>query len=222
MAEEKIQSNNMGTEGLTVILMRNAFYRDNYKRALFAVLILFCVDVLLSFAIVHRYLNPPEPQYFATNPQYQLIKWHPLSDPVVSDNYVLQWVTTAVRQAFSLDFIHWREQLQSASINFTPSGWHWFLSAFKQSGNLQTLVQLQMVSDAVITGSPVIQAKAILDGRFVWKIEMPMMITYMNAQKTIHQPLKVILMVQRVSVVDSPYRIAINQFLPEEQSQQTT
>jgi intracellular multiplication protein IcmL len=222
MAEEQNKNNAMGTDGLTVILMRNAFYRDNYKRALFAVLILFCVDVLLSFAIVHRSLTPPQPQYFATNPQYQLIKWHPLSDPVVSDNYVLQWVTTAVRQAFSLDFIHWREQLQTASINFTPSGWHWFLNAFKQSGDLQTLVQLKMVSDSVVTGAPVIQGKAILDGRFVWKVEMPMMITYTSQQKTIRQPLKIILMVQRVSVVDSPYRIAINQFLPEVQPQPGT
>ena len=213
------QNQNSGKEGLTIILMRNAFYRDNYKRALFALLVLLCVNVLLVGAILHRYFNPPEPQYFATNAQYQIIKWHPLSDPVVDDNYVLQWVTTAVRQSFSLDFIDWRKQLQSASINFTPSGWHWFLTAFKQSGDLDTLVKLNMVSDAVVTGSPVIQKKAVLNGRFVWEIEMPMMITYTSVQKTIRQPLKITLLVERVSVVDSPYRIAINQFLPEVQNQ---
>lgn len=213
------QNQNSGPEGLTIILMRNAFYRDNYKRALFAVFILFCINVLLLGAILHRYLNPPAPQYFATNPQYQIIKWHPLSDPVVDDNYVLQWVTTAVRQSFSLDFIHWRQQLQSASINFTPAGWHWFLSAFKQSGDLDTLVKLSMVSDAVVTGSPVIEKKAVLNGRFVWEVQMPMMITYTSVKKTIRQPLKITLLVERVSVVDSPYRIAINQFLPEVQNQ---
>jgi intracellular multiplication protein IcmL len=58
----------------------------------------------------------------------------------------------------------------------------------------------------------------VLDGRFVWEIEIPMMITYTSLQKTIRQPLKIKLLVERVSVVESPYRIAINQFLPEVQA----
>lgn len=206
-------------EGLTLVLMRNAFYRDNYRRALFVMVIVLFVNVILAVAIVERYLNPPEPRYFATNSQYQLIKWHPLSEPVVTDNYVLQWVSNAVQQAFNLDFVHWRQQLQAASNNFTTSGWHWFLSAFKQSGDLDSLVKLQMVSDASITGAPVIVNKAVLDGTYVWNITIPIMITYINEKRTIHQPLKVTVIVERVPVQDNPSLIAINQFLPVVQGQ---
>jgi len=209
------QQTSLNKDNLTLVLLRNAFYRDNYRRATVALIILTFINLGLIAAIVDRYLNPPQPQYFATNSQYQLIKYHPLTDPVVSDNYVLQWVSTAVQQAFSLDFIHWREQLQTASYNFTPSGWHWFLRAFKKSGDLNSLVQLNMVADAQITGAPVITYQGVLGKQFVWKINMPLMITYINSNKTIHQPMKVTLIVMRVPVQDSRYQIAINQFLPE-------
>lgn len=206
-------------EGVTLVLMRNAFYRDNYRRAVFALMIVFFINIALASAIIYRYLNPPSPQYFAANSQYQLIKWHPLSDPVVSNNFVLQWVTTAVLAAFSLDYIHWRQQLQTASNYFTPSGWYWFLSAFKKSGNLQTLVSLNMVSNATVTAAPVVQYQAVLSGRYVWRIQIPIMVTYTNGTKTINQPMKVTLIVERVPVQESPDRIAINQFLPEIENQ---
>lgn len=216
--EQSKQKPDLIRDGLSLVLIRNAFYRDNYRRAIFALFILVLTNALLAFAIAKRYFNPPEPEYFATNSEYQLIKWHPLSDPVVSDNYVLQWVANSVQQAFSLDFIHWRQQLQVASNNFTPSGWHWFLSALKKSGDLDSLVKLRMVSDATITGAPVVVNKTVLNGTYVWNVTLPIMITYRNLKTTIHQPFKVTLIVVRVPVQDNPGLIAINQFLPTVQS----
>lgn len=201
-------------DGLTLVLLRNAFYRDKYRRAAFALLFVLVIDIALVSTIVYRHLNPPQPQYFAINSQYQLIKWHPLSDPVFNNDYVLQWVSTAVQRAFSLDFVHWRQQLQDASVNFTDSGWHWFLSAFNKSGNLKTLVTLQMVSNASVTGAPEIQYQNVLNGTYVWKISIPILVTYSNMQRTINQPMQVTLIVQRVPVQDNPNRIAISQFLP--------
>lgn len=206
-------------EGLTLVLLRNAFYRDNYRRAVIALTIVFFINALLAVTIIYRFLTPPKPQYFPTNSSYQLIRYHPLSDPVVNNNYVLQWVTNAVRQSFSLDFMHWRDQLQAASNNFTDAGWNFFLQAYKQSGDLQTLVNLKMVADATVTGAPVMQYGGVLDGRYVWKIQLPIMITYTNIDKTIRQPLKVTVIVVRVPVQDNRDRIAINEFLPQVQGQ---
>jgi len=201
-------------DGLTLVMMRNVFYRDNYQRARFALTLAVVLNVLLVISVIYKYFNPPEPQYFPTSPEYQLIKWHPLTDPIVDDNFVLQWTANAVRQAFSMDFIHWRDQLQQASRNFTPSGWHWFLEALQKSGNLKSLVSLNMVSDATVTGSPVIQLQEVLSGRYLWEIELPVMVSFTNVQRTINMPLKVTVIVERVSVEDNPQRIAINQFLP--------
>ena len=71
-----------------------------------------------------------------------------------------------------------------------------------------------MVSDATVTGSPVMQLQEVLSGRYLWEIELPVMVSFTNVQRTINMPLKVTVIVERVSVQDNPQRIAINQFLP--------
>jgi len=208
------ENKNVQSDGLTMVLLRNEFYRDNYQRARLALILAVLLNVFLFISVVYKYLNPPEPQYFPTNRQYQMIQWHPMSDPIYDNNTILQWTAEAVRQAFSLDFIHWRSQLQAASDNFTPSGWQWFLDALKKSGNLKSLVNLNMVSDATVTGSPVIQLQEVLNGRYIWEIELPVMVSFTNVQRTINMPLKVTVVVVRVPVETNKQRIAINQFLP--------
>lgn len=208
--------------GLAMVLLRNAFYHDSYAQAVIAVLLVFLLDIFLLIAVVYKYFHPPAPQYFPTNPQYQLIKWHPLSDPVFSNSEVLQWTADAVKKAFNLDFMHWRAQLQDASYNFTSNGWGWFIDSLKRSGNLKTLVKLQMVSNATITGAPSKQKTAVLNGRYTWVIELPLMVSYINMNKTINMPWKVTVVVQRVPVQTNKNRIAINNFLivPQEQDLQ--
>ena len=200
---------------LETILLRNAFYRDNYTRAAIMVIVLVGVNLALVWGIFYKVTNPPPPQYFATTADGRIINTNPLKDPVVSDSFVLQWTANRVRQAFSQDYIHWRQQLQEASSAFTPQGWRYFLSSMKASNNLETLVNLKMVSNAEIIGAPRIVGTAILSGRFAWKIQMPVLVTYANSERTIPTPMDVTLIVVRMSVKDYPARIAINNFLPE-------
>ncbi len=201
--------------GLELVMLRNAFYRDAYRRVVLLVILLFFVNCGLAVAIVINYLNPPKPQYFATTAQGQIINIHKLTDPVVTDSYVLQWASNAVRQAFSADYIHWRKQLQDASANFTPDGWRYFLSALKSSNNLNTLVDMKMVSGAQLTSAPEITQKMVINGHYVWKLQMPLLITYTDGKQTINMPWNVTVIVARMPVKDYPQRIAINNFLPE-------
>ncbi|EKD77968.1 MAG: hypothetical protein ACD_42C00099G0002 [uncultured bacterium] len=204
--------------GLGLVLMRNAFYRDHYRHAVLAVLLALAIDVILLIGVMDRYLNPPEPQYFAANNQLQFMNWHPLTDPVLSENAVLQWTVNAVSQVFNLDYIHWKQQLQVAQNNFTSDGWRFLLASFKT--NLSSLVQLNMVTKVTMTGSPSVQYKGVVGGRYVWKIKLPMMITYYPSSGNVnHQFMKVAVIVERVPVQDNPEQIAINNFLPEKQSE---
>lgn len=208
-------------QGVEVVVMRNAFYRDNYRKAVLALLLLIGINCLLAGSIFYQWTHPPQPQYFATTADGRMITWHPLTDPVVPDSYVLQWSANSIRKAFSLDFIHYRQQLQDASNSFTPSGWQYFLQALQKSDNLQTLINLKMVSNATITGAPQIVQKEIVDGRFAWKIQLPILVTYTNGKRSIPTPLIVTLIVVRMPVQQDPDRIAINNFLPvPQQSQQ--
>lgn len=206
---------------LELVILRNAFYRDNYHRALIGLLLLIAVNVLLAGAVIYTMVSPVKPQYFATTADGRMINWHPLSDPAVPDSFVTQWSSNAVRQAFSLDFVHWRQQLQEASNDFTNYGWKTFLSALQKSNNLTTLTSLKMVSNAAITGAPKILKEEVVDGRYAWKIQMPILVTYENAQRSIPMPMDITLIVLRVPVQDNPNRIAINNFLPVPRSDAT-
>lgn len=202
--------------GLTLVMQRNDFYRDAYRRVVLALLLVLAVNCGLGAVFVYRALNPPKPAYFPTTPSGVIINIHPLTDPVVTDSFVLQWTANAVRNAFSQDYVHWRKQLQDASTAFTVDGWHYFLNAMKSSNNLKTLVDGNMVSSAELTGAPQITAKMVVDGHYAWKVEMPLLITYTNGTNNkITMPWNVTVIVLREPVANYPDRIAINNFLPE-------
>ncbi|MDF1761008.1 MAG: type IVB secretion system apparatus protein IcmL/DotI [Coxiellaceae bacterium] len=207
----------MASKGaLKLVLFRNAFYRDGYKRLLFALLLLIAIDALLAFGIFYSYTHPPMPRYFATTPDGRLITIHPLSDPVLSDQQVLQWVATAVRRIYQRDFVHWKAQLQQVQGDFTVQGWRNYIAALRQSDNLRTVTNLKMVSSANITGAPVITEKEVISGTYAWKIVVPVDVKYQNSgTKTIDQALEITMVVLRVPVQDDPDRIAINNFIPQ-------
>ena len=200
-------------DGLKLIILRNAFYRDGYRRALLALLLVLLINVGLVGTIFYKWTHPPEPQYFATTADGHIIQLHALTDPSVPDDFVLQWASDAVRKAFSLDYVHWREQLTDASDNFTPDGWRWFFKTLKSSNNLKTLIDLKMVSNASVTGAPQIVQKEVVDGHYAWNVKLPLLVTYTSAGRTINMPLDVTLIVIRMPVQDYPQRIAINNFL---------
>lgn len=208
----KQQTNQGG--GLALILHRNAFYRDAYRRVLCVLFLLLIVNAILALAIGYKVTHPPVPQYFSMTPDGRMISQNPLNDPAVSDDFVLQWASNALRKSFSLDYMHWRDQLQTASNYFTPEGWKYFLQSLKQSNNLTTLTNLKMVSDAQITGAPQIMEKAVLNGVYAWKIQIPILVNYSNVERNIQMPMEITLIVLRVPVEQNPNRIAINNFLP--------
>jgi intracellular multiplication protein IcmL len=211
----------MKEDALTLVLLRNLFYRDGYRIAVAAFFIVLIINCVLGGILFYQFKNPPQPQFFPITPDGRLINNYGLDDPIFTDDRVLQWTADAVRQTFSLDFMHWQDQLQSASNKFSQSGWTEFLKAFKESNNLETLTKLKMVSNAEITGAPQLMKKQVVGGHFAWVVQLPILVTMTNSNQVIPVPMDVTIIVIRVPVEDNPERIAINNFLPVVQKAQT-
>ena len=173
------------------------------------------VNALLIFGIVYKVAHPPQPKYFAITPDGRIVNSRALTDPDVTNSYVLQWTADAVRKSFSQDYIHYRGQLQEAADYFTPSGWSDFRQAVDKSNNLRTLVSKKMVSDVTITKPPSILQEMVVGGHYAWKINMSIMVTYQGPTNTINMPYEVTIIVVREPVGDYPDKIAINNFLPK-------
>ena len=70
-----------------------------------------------------------------------------------------------------------------------------------------------MIVSAVATKAPVILQKGILNGRFAWRVQMPLLVTFQSAVEFSQQQLVVTLLISRVSTLNSPRGIGISQFV---------
>lgn len=207
---------NVQSGGLATVLLRNAFYSNAYTRVVWLLIFLSIINCGLVIAIIYKHFTPPAPQYVAMTPDGRIIQVHKLTDPSVADEKVLKFAEAGVKQAFDLNFVHWKQQLGSASKYFTASGFRGFMSALELSNQLNTLTRYKMISNVEFTAPPRIVARMVVGGHFAWKIQMPIRVSLVGSdRKTPGWIRNVSVIVLRMPVQYFPSQIAINNFLPE-------
>lgn len=197
---------------LELIRLRNNFYRDNYRKVVGALLIALFAIIALSGAVVYLVMNRPAPTYFAATDSGKIIPMVPLGRPMLSNKAVIRWASNAAVSAYTFNFLNYREQLQNASQYFTASAWKGYLNKLKSSGNLDAVLKRKLIVTAVPAGAPVVVNQGQLDGRYAWRIQMPMLATYQSSSQTKYSnPLLVTILVVRVSTTTNPEGVSIAQ-----------
>ncbi|MEC4682269.1 MAG: type IVB secretion system apparatus protein IcmL/DotI [Nitrospirota bacterium] len=204
--------------GAELVRFRNDFYRDEYRNkaailrygagALMASVLL---NGALGWALIHK-----RPVYFAATADGRILPLVALSRPAMEDQAVVSWATTVATAAYSYDFVNWRSALSGLSPDFTKEGFGSFIGSLRASGNLKLVSDNRMVASAVPTETGVIVAKGLLKGVYVWKIQVPILVTYQAAKSSVSQNLLVTLLVVRRSVLSHPKGLAVAQFLAKE------
>ena len=204
--------------GTELVRFRNDFYRDEYrnKAAILrygagALLASVLLNGALGWALVHK-----RPVYFAATSDGRILPLVALSRPAMEDRAVVSWATEVATSAYSYDFVNWRSALSGLSPDFTKEGFGSFIGSLHHSGNLKLVSDNRMVASAVPTEAGVIVAKGLLKGVYVWKIQVPILVTYQAAKSSVSQNLLVTLLVVRRSVLSHPKGLAVAQFLAEE------
>jgi intracellular multiplication protein IcmL len=203
----------MADDALEIVRLRNEFYRDNYRKIVGVLLFAILIIIILAGTLVYLVTNPPEPRYFATDAQGRIIRLVPLDQPNLSPAALLQWANLAAVAAFTYDFVNYRQNLQAASNFFTPDGWTKFVQVLNDSNNLNAVIAKKLVVTAVATGAPTILQQGILDGRYAWRVNLPMLITYQSASQFTQQNVVVTMLITRVSALNSAQGIGIAQFV---------
>lgn len=216
MADESIIKNKDADpkeQPTSEVIARNEYYRDGFHKLFFALLISVILNLISCISVYYVYKHPPEPVYFATSVNGRIMPLVPLNEPNSSDGVILQWANIATVAAYSYNFVNYRTELQSASEFFTAEGWSTFLDALKESNNLEAVISKKLVVTAVATRSPVILQKGILSGRYSWRIQIPILVTYQSASEFSQQNLVVTMLVTRVSTLNNPKGVGIAQFV---------
>lgn len=203
----------MADDALELIGLRNNFYRDNYRRVVTALLALLGINFILVLVIFYLIANEPTPQYFATNTEGKITPLYPLSEPMMAPTELLQWASRAAVTAYTYNFVDYRNALQNAQNDFTPDGWTYFESALKESRQLEMVIAKKLVVSAVATAAPTIIEQGPINGRYAWKVQMPLLVTYQSASEQTQQPVIVTMVISRVPTVNMPRGIAIASFV---------
>src|SRR3989344_7109998 len=182
---------------------RNYFYRNNYRRLLSLVLLLLLTSIGLSLFLGYLNYNVSPPKYYATTPNGQITSMHSLSEPLVTQDFVVQWAALAARTVYNLDFVNWQTQLQAAQIYFTPNGWAALMLGLNNSGMTNSLKNNKLQATAVVVKDPVILDREVINGRYTWQIQLPLLVTYVSASDTKKQLLVITLSIVRVSTLDT-------------------
>lgn len=203
----------MKEDALQVVKLRNDFYRDNYRKVVAALLISFFIVLTLAGALFYIVTHPPAPRYFATSNDGRLVPLIPFDRPNLNNSTVLEWANTAATAAYSYNFVNYREALQQAADYFTQEGRQMFFNAVKSSNNLQAVIAKKLIVSAVATGVPVVLEQGVMLGRYTWKVQIPMLITFQSASQFSQQSVTVTMLIVRVSPLASPRGIGIAQFI---------
>ncbi len=191
---------------------KNYEYRDSYRWVLTGLVIMLIVCGILSAAVAYKTIFPGKIKYYASMTTGQVIPLPTLSEPVVTDKYLLEWVSLATRSALNLDFVNYQKQLQDASKYFTSRGWDAFSKALDDSGLLETVKSKKLLMNAIIPGPPVIGFSGIIHGRHVWKVNLPVLVTFGSASDERQRRIIVSLIVSRVPAIDTPDGIQVTDF----------
>jgi intracellular multiplication protein IcmL len=203
----------MAEDALTAVTLRNTFYRDGQRKIVFILLLSIIVNLLMVSFLFYLVTNPPKPKYFATSINGRITPLYSMNEPNQSDSAVLQWTNQAAIAAFTYNFVNYRTELQAASEFFTASGWTQFSNALESSNNLDAVKAKKLIVSAVATRAPIILQKGLLNGRYSWRIQMPILVTYQSASEFSQQRNVVTLLVTRIPTLNSPRGIGISQFV---------
>lgn len=207
----------MSHDALEVVKLRKNFYQDSYRIVVVVLLVAILIIAGLAATIGYEVTHRAQPKYFATTSDGKLIPMIPLDRPNMTDQSLLKWVSSAIISLYTYDFLNFRADFQQNQKYFTDRGWKAFLDSLAKSNNLQAVQQQKLTVQAVPAGAPIITRQGILDGRYSWQIQMPILVTYESLSQQFNQQLLITIMVQRLSTLSSEYGIGISQ-LVEQQS----
>jgi len=203
----------MSDENVELVRLRNNFYRDNYRRIMGVLVVFAGISIALILCVVYLLTHRPTPEYFAATESGRILKLVPLNRPTVSSKMLLNWASEVATGAYSYSFANFRSRLQNLQPYFTQAGWKNFMASLKNSDNITAIEQRKLIVSAVVSGTPVIIKQAILDGRYAWKVQIPVLVTYQSASESFQSSYYVTMVIVRVSTLQNENGIGVAQFI---------
>ena len=192
----------------------NDFYRQYYHYFIYGLMIIFVAMLFAVAMVLYQVIHRPLPIFTAIQEggDGQRMELTPFEEPNLLSDTLLRWAGKAASTAYTFDFVNYETAIAEARPYFTDAGWTDFRSAI--AGTVSGIVKSQLFVTGVVSGAPVISNQGPLPGRdYVWRVQIPFLVTYQSANTTTQQFFVVVLSVVKVPTSVNPQGIGIDQFL---------
>lgn len=196
---------------LEQVKLRNDFYKDSFRYLVWILLISAILNIVLAVGLLSSSKIPPEKFFFAITDDGQMIPLHPTTQPVVTQETILNWVSNNVPTIYNLDFIHYRSQLNSTQQYFTPEGWKQFQAAY--SPQLNSILSNKYISSAALDGVPVITGTGLFNGTYMWQVQMRLILSFVKGSEVTTQRVLLTVVISRVNNVAAHQLLGISSII---------
>jgi intracellular multiplication protein IcmL len=202
----------MSSDSLELIRLRNNFYRDNYRRVMGLLVVLSVALLILVATLIYIVLHRPEPKYYATTQAGRVLQLVPLNQPILNSAAIIDWASQVAASSYTYSFINYRQKIQKLEPYFTKNGWQSFLKGLQDSSTLTAMEANKLIVSAVVSGTPVVVNQAVLSGRYAWKVQVPVLVTFQSASEKYQNKYMITIVIVRDSTLQNARGIAIEQF----------
>lgn len=217
--QAKTTSSQKGSDGVTTsalntVVTRNAFYRDGYRNLTRLVLIqgLAIIGLIIGLVVTVS-ISQPQDRFFATTSDGRLVRMIPLGQPNLNDAAIVSWSARAASEIMTFGFHDYQRRLQESSTYFTRRGWQSFTEALDRARIIEAVEKNQQIVTSAPQQAPVIIQQGLVNGIYRWIVELPLIVTYQSGGAQQSNVVRVRLIIVRVSTLDSPSGIGIQQWI---------
>jgi len=127
--------------------------------------------LLSNFYLAWKAANPP--QSVIASDHGRIIPIPTINEPVYSDADIIDYGASHIRKDFTLDFVHYREQINARQDSFSTAGFTSYYNALVNS-NVLANVRDKKMNLSVLTSNGVVNSKGVLDnGAYAWRLQYP-------------------------------------------------
>lgn len=180
---------------------------------LYLVVIVIACIVLIG-ALTYKVAHPPV-RYFATE-QGRIVPIIPTNAPAFSNADVVDFGNNLIRQAFTLDFLHYKAQMNALQDTFSSDGFKSYYAAITHS-NVLTSIKDQRMNLSVMTSTGTVVSEGLVGSRYAWKIQYPVTLSLQGQTSSLPaQQFIVQLLVVRTDVTQKPAGLEVAQLITYE------
>jgi intracellular multiplication protein IcmL len=186
------------------------FKGDHYKSFMvLTFLIGALVFVLIQVNLFLRSFASPAPVFFKVTQGGALVPEKPLNEPNQRENLLLNWTAGLMMTINTFNFVNYNAVINKAALYFVPEGYDNFKAALNQFKITQTVIDKKLILSTTPLDAPHVVLEKVFAGRYMWKIQMPLLFKYSSVEYVASEQYVVTLIVMRVPITESPQGIRI-------------